>query len=160
MATIPSSSFITPSAIFCSRKSANFSPNCRQPYMSKVKSSRPNNSGSVCLSNGMKPVLISATPTTKVTSNTHKAAMMDLGNLSDSVCLSRRYTADNKTSRTYAGAFQCGKVGRVSEKIQNRAIIGKAMHRIRRWIDFSMLSCFLSTAITAMMANTKFTGLL
>ena len=157
---MPSSAFITPSTIFSSRKAANFSPNCRQPYISRVKSSRPSISGSVCLSKGMKPVLISATPMIKVSKSTSSAALMELGNLSGSTCLSRRYTADKRMRITKAGAFQCGRVGRVSENSQNIKIRGMAVQSKRRETVFWMLVFPLKAATMATMAKMKFTGLL
>ena len=48
----------------------------------------------------------------------------------------------------------------VKEKNRKVAIKGNAMHKMSRWADFSMLSLFLKTAIMAMIAKTKLTGLL
>ena len=60
----------------------------------------------------------------------------------------------------YAGAFQCGKVGRVSEKAKKVKISGKAMQSTSRSADFPILIFPLNAATIDMMAKTKITGLL
>ena len=105
---------------------------------------------------GMKPVFISKTPKTSTKTSSETVVMIGFGSFilkSLTDCLSAKYEAGNNSKTEKAGADQWGRIGRVSEKNQNKPMNGKAKHNNRRPLFFLRYLFPLKNTTNAMIIN-------